>query len=196
MHDTKNQPRRNGDVNRKGGLLRWCQIRGSARRWRAVFGGPPKIVQPILPPMLPGECAERWFGRAAQTGTRASCAPRSGIRVHGAPTRSNGGRFLNKFCFGSFDRQDFPLPASLTDEHNGHFAGLPIHLRDQPQLIRTALQPSDIKLPNRHTAIWPAPKPFGQPFPACRAGSRICGECGGRGRGFGLGRFRAMSSQS
>jgi len=91
-----------------------------------------------------------------------------------APT---AGRFLKQILFGSFDRQDFPLPASLTDEHNGHFAGLPIHLRDQPQLIRTALQPSDIKLPNRHTAIWPAPKPFGQPFPACRAGSRICGEC-------------------
>ncbi len=65
---------------------------GSARRWRAVFGGSPKASCHSL------FCAEkkvrtgtRWFGRAAQTSTRAACAPHShfGIRVQwpttGAP---------------------------------------------------------------------------------------------------------------
>jgi hypothetical protein len=38
---------------------------------------------------------------------------------HGAVTRSNGGGFLNKFRFGSFDRQELTLPAFLADEHSG-----------------------------------------------------------------------------
>ena len=54
---------------------------GSARRWRAISGGPPEIsFNPLLPPELAGESVEHWFGRAAQTGTRAACAPNSGIR--------------------------------------------------------------------------------------------------------------------
>ena len=53
-----------------------------------------------------------------------------------------------------------------------------------------------VVLPNRRKAIWLAPKRFAWPFPVCRGDSRICGECGGRGRGFGLGRIRAASNQS
>ena len=50
--------------------------------------------------------------------------------------------------------------------------------------------------PNRRKAISPVPKRFASPFPACPADSRICGGCGGRGRGFAPGRLRAASSQS
>src|SRR5664280_1683245 len=49
-------------------------------------------------------------------------------------------------------------------------------------------------IPRRATP--PVPKPFAWLFPACRADSRICGECGGRGRGFARGRFPEVSSQS
>ena len=37
--------------------------------------------------------------------------------------------------------------------------------------------------PNHHRATLLAPRPFAWLFPACRAGSRICGGCGERGRG-------------
>jgi hypothetical protein len=41
---------------------------------------------------------------------------------------------------GLFDWQDFPLAAFVADQHHGHFTGLLIHLRHQPEVIRPAFE--------------------------------------------------------
>ena len=67
---------------------------------------------------------------------------------------------------GSSHGQDFPLRTAVADQHHGHFAGLLIHLRHQPQLIRPARQAFHIKLAKRtvrrrlgRLIIFPALKP-------------------------------------
>ena len=49
---------------------------GSAYRWRVVFGGPLKTFSTNIFQQRRGQTEERGLGRAAQTGTRAACAPR------------------------------------------------------------------------------------------------------------------------
>ena len=54
----------------------WAIKSGERTRWRAIFGGLPKILSySFFLPAPAGESGERWFGRAAQTGTRAASAP-------------------------------------------------------------------------------------------------------------------------
>ena len=58
---------------------------GSARRWRAVFGGSPKTsYHSLFCARMRVRTGTRGMGRAAQSGTRAACAPHShfGVRVY------------------------------------------------------------------------------------------------------------------
>jgi len=50
---------------------------------------------------------------------------------------------------GSPHGQDFPLRTVVADQHHGQFAGLLVHLRHHPQLIRPARQTFDIELAER-----------------------------------------------
>jgi len=44
------------------------------------------------------------------------------------------------------DGQGFPLWTAVADQHHGHFSGLLIHLRHQPQVIRPAFEAGHVKL--------------------------------------------------
>jgi hypothetical protein len=54
---------------------------------------------------------------------------------------------------GLSDWRDFPLPAFVADQQHTQFTGLLIHLRHQPQLIRSAPKTFFVELSKR-TVCW------------------------------------------
>ena len=72
-------------------------------------------------------------------------------------------RFNSRFCLReqcpscrpigavqtSPDGQNFPLPAFVADQQQGHFPRFLVHLRRQPQVIRPAFEAGHVKLAER-----------------------------------------------
>jgi len=63
--------------------------------------------------------------------------------------RSQSDVFMVLISWAVRQWQDFMVPAFLAAKHQNHFARPIIHLLDQPQLIRTAMQAGHVELAER-----------------------------------------------